>query len=101
VPWTDEHHFDEPFVDLRGREDLAAPLLAELLREVGPGHVLHERALAVVAKALPQDDIVVTFDSEVALVHLTWKQDAETPPWPTTETCDSAEALNALVEFRY
>lgn len=59
-------------------------------------------AIRVVARALPQDDIVVeTATDDVALVHLTWTGRAESASWPTTEVLQSAEHLEQTVEFRY
>lgn len=57
--------------------------------------------LRVIARALPQDEVVVEMASgEVALVHLTWTGHAESPPWPTTEVLNSAEHLEQTIEFR-
>lgn len=68
---------------------------------MAPGHALHDVELRVIARAIPQDDVVVeTTDGRVALVHLTWSGHPETPPWPTTETVDSAAALERLIEYR-
>jgi len=64
--------FSEPLRDLRGRQDEAEQLRAELLRELGPGHALHGLDPRVIARAIPQDDVVVeTAAGGVALVHLT------------------------------
>jgi hypothetical protein len=44
----------------------------ELRREVAPGHALHGRPWRVIAKALPNDDVIAECEDEVAVVHLTW-----------------------------
>lgn len=94
--------FTELLCDLRGAVDEAATLNAELLREIGPGHVLHGVELHVIARATPQDDVIVqTTDGQVAMVHMTWSRRREAPPWPTTETVSSSEHLKNLIEFRY
>lgn len=37
----------------------------------------------------------------VALVHLTWSQRSESPPWPMTELLESPRHLDELIEYRY
>ncbi|SEV86569.1 hypothetical protein SAMN05421595_0134 [Austwickia chelonae] len=77
-------------------------LHAELLREIGPGHALDGVELRVIARATPQDDVIVqTADGRVALVHMTWSGHPEKPPWPTTEPVTSPENLAGLIELRY
>ena len=58
-------------------------------------------AVAVIARALPQDDVIVETQDAVALVHLTWTGKPEPLPWPMTEWIDSAEQLAELIEFKY
>jgi hypothetical protein len=100
--WTDGYIFAEPLRDLRDATGEAAMLHAQLLREIGPGHVLHGVELHVIARATPQDDVIVqTTDGRVALVHMTWSRRREEPPWPTTQTLTSSEHLKNLIEFRY
>lgn len=102
MTWARDYHFSDPFLDLRSNEEQAKHLRAELLRELSPGHVLHAVDLRVIARALPQDEIVVeTAGGEVALVHLTWTGHAESLPWPVTEPLTSAEHLEQTIEFRY
>lgn len=53
----------------------------------------------MVARALPQDDIIVlTTDGTVAMVHLTWSGHPETPPWPRTHLLQSQEHFESLIE---
>lgn len=100
--WTATHEFREPLRDLRSTADEADALHAELTREVSHGHTLYGVELRVIARATPQDDVVVeTSDGRVALVHLTWSGHPETPPWPTTETVSSPADLEKLIELRY
>jgi hypothetical protein len=102
VTWASEYHFSDPLLDLRSNDEQAEHLRVELLRELSPGHVLHAVDLRVIARALPQDEIVVeTAGGEVALVHLTWTGHAESLPWPTTEMLTSAEQLEQTIQFRY
>lgn len=100
--WTAGYVFTEPLRDLREAVGEAATLREELMREIGAGHVLHGVELHVIARATPQDDVIVqAADGQVALVHLTWRGQPETPPWPTTELVTSPEHLENLIEFRY
>ena len=102
VTWAQDYTFSNPLRDVRGEAAEAEQLRSELLRELSPGHVLHGIDLQVIARALPQDKVVVeTADQRVALVHMTWSGHAESPPWPTTEILDSAEHLQNTLEFRY
>lgn len=55
----------------------------------------------MVAKALPQDEVVVVAGELVALVHLTWSGRHEQPPLPSVEFADSAAAFRELVQLRY
>jgi hypothetical protein len=100
MPWTDSYRFDEPMerVPAGAMADL---LLAELDREVGPGHPLHGRKWTLVARALPQDEVLITSDDDVALVHLTWSRKRETPPWPATTFLGSAAEFESFIEDRY
>ncbi len=72
------------------------------MRELSPGHSLHGLDPRVIAKAIPQDEVIVeTAAGEVALVHLTWSGKAEPSPWPDTEFLDSPEHLARVIERRY
>jgi hypothetical protein len=102
VTWAQNYTFSEPLRDVREEADEAARLRAELLQELSPGHLLHGLDLHVIARAIPQDEVVVeTADGRVALVHITWSGHAEAPPWPTAEVLDSAEHLQNALQFRY
>ena len=102
VTWASEYVFSEPFLDLRHEHSQAEDLQAELAKELSSGHLLHGLALRVIARALPQDDVVVqSADGTVALVHLTWSGQTESAPWPTTEVLRSAEHFEQTTEFRY
>ena len=67
MPWADSYRFDEPMERVPDRA-MADLLMAEPDREVGPGHPLHGRKWTPVARALPQDEVLVTSDDDVALV---------------------------------
>jgi hypothetical protein len=96
MTWVDSYEFREPLLDLRDVEDSAEALTEELLRELAPGHPLHGRAPRVVARAEPNDDVVVVVDDEVTLVHLTWtSRKSERPPYPRTEVLASEQDLEA------
>jgi hypothetical protein len=101
MPWAEVYEFAEPLVDLRHEPDHAETFRRELLRELSPGHPLHDLAVTVIARALPQDDVIVETQDAVALVHLTWTGKPEPLPWPLTEWVNSAEHLHHLIEFRY
>lgn len=101
MAWTETHVFVDPLVDLRSEPDRADALASELLREIGPGHVLDGQPWKVVAEAIPQDEVLVAAGEAAFLVHLTWTGRAESPSWPAVERVDSAEELERLMEFRY
>jgi hypothetical protein len=102
VTWLSDYRFSEPLRDVRSEAQEADQLRRELLRELRAGHMLHGADLRVVARALPQDEVIVeTSDGRVALVHMTWSGHPEAPPWPTTEFLTSAEHLEQTIEFRY
>lgn len=69
-----------------------AAVVAELKREVGPGHKLYEVLQHVEVQALGQrgdcDDtmfLLVDHTPAVAMVHLTFASSEVTPAWPSTE----------------
>lgn len=101
--WVDRFEFDREFWDLRDGEGAiqARALQAELQAELSSGHPLHGLDCRVVAKALPQDEVVVVAGELVALVHLTWSGRREQPPFPSVEFPDSAAAFRELVRHRY
>jgi hypothetical protein len=99
--WTEGYQFAEPLVDLRGVPDRAKALQGELLRELVPGHPLYGRDLRVIARALPQDEVVVETEGAVAIVHLTWSNGPERLPCPRFLWIRSAEHFEEVIEFRY
>lgn len=102
MTWLSTYTFSEPLRDVRSEAQEAEQLRTELLRELSAGHVLHGADLRVIARALPQDEVIVeTADGRIALVHMTWSGHSESPPWPTTEMLTSAEHFEEVIEFRY
>jgi hypothetical protein len=93
----------EPWFDLRprpGDDHLRSRLAmtAELNRELMPGHLLHGERAEPLAKCSHCDSVIYGLPRErFALVHLTWAQGPEQPPFPQTavSTC-WADALEAL-----
>jgi hypothetical protein len=80
-PWTEPHSPDS--------------LALELEREVATGHVLYEKLVKALAVARGRSDVLFEIeDAEkmvYAVVHLTWTQKQEPPPWPTTTIFNSLE----------
>lgn len=101
MAWTGGYRFQEPLLDVQEDPEQADALAAELVREVAPGHVLYGRPVRVVARALPNDDIVVECEGSVAVVHLTWARKPDTPPWPLTTWVASVEEFESYVEANY
>jgi hypothetical protein len=102
MSWVEPYEFREPLIDLRDLTESSEALTEELLREVAPGHPLHGGALRVIARALPNDDVIVLVDDEVAIVHLTWtRRKSERPPLPETTFIGSAEDFESYVESQY
>ncbi len=99
MPWTDAYTFSDPFEAVC--RDSAEPFAAELVRELGPEHPLFGRACAVIARAMPQDDVVVVCGEEVAVVHLTWKGSREAFPWPGVTFMPTAAAFESFVEHKF
>lgn len=54
----------------------------------------------MIAKALPNDDVIAECEDEVAVVHLTWTQKQERPPWPLTTFMASAEEFESACRVR-
>jgi hypothetical protein len=79
-------------------DDLGKQLVAELEREVQPGHELTGRKLVPIAKCGGCDDAVFRLDDETwVIVHLTWSRQAEAPPWPRTKRVGSFLAIEAAL----
>jgi hypothetical protein len=60
-------------------------LVAELSREVGPGHVLSGIPVKVLARRRDRDDVlfkILDGSGRVASVHLTWQVESS-PTWPS------------------
>ena len=96
----DEPVFIEPWQDLRGHDHDAEhqrrTMHNQLNRELSPCHPLHGHTITVIARSQQRDDIVITTaESRWAIVHLTWKQAPDTPPWPVTTFYDNADDLTA------
>ncbi|MER5866674.1 hypothetical protein [Kitasatospora sp. NPDC002040] len=82
----------------------ASAVAGELAKEIAPGHILHGSLLTPWLECGACDDVLVRLDDEiartgrtpyqVAVVHLGWSRQAETPPWPTTFVFD--QVLDAL-----
>ena len=101
MTWIDSYEFDDDFQDFRIQPDRSRFWADRLGTEVAPGHPLHGREWAVIAKYEPQDEVVVRQGSDVALVHLTFTASPpERPPWPATTFFASAQEFEAYFEFR-
>ena len=92
----DGYPFRESLVDLRDSPDEAEPLRRELVRESAAGHELHGRVARILARALPQDDVLVALDDGFALVHLAWSGRPEPLPWPSFVRVSSTEQPEKL-----
>ena len=100
MAWTAGYAFSEPMQDVRG-ELVADRLVAELRRELGPGHAMFGRTWMAVARALPEDEVLFTDGEEVAMVHLAWTSRVERPPWPQAILLADAVAFEQYVERRW
>lgn len=106
--WIDSIEFPERWVDLRRFRDrlsnraLVGSHRRELRREIGPGHVLHDREWTIIGLRVPaRDDALLRLsDGSLALVHLTWRGAEEPPEWPMTSFVTSLEELRAELEDR-
>ena len=75
-------------------EPTSADLAAELTREAGPGHILHQRTAIAVARRLDQDDVLFWLPEGPALlaaVHLTYAGRERSPEWPGTQLFHSVD----------
>lgn len=105
---SDDLVFTEPWRDLRpsGPEHPADPerqseaerLAHELTAELKPGHPLHSQPTQVVGSFEKRDDIMVTRPDGYAIVHLTWRGEAERKPWPLVVFYNSVVAAQAAVD---
>lgn len=86
--------------DVRGELTLDR-LVAELVRELGPGHSMFGRTWTAVARALPEDEVLFTDGEAVALVHLSWAARRSPPPCPEATFMPDASALEQYVETRW
>jgi hypothetical protein len=71
---------------IRVSADTRASLEAELRAEVSKGHPLFEKQTIAVARCDGCDDVVFSIEdpARFVMVHLTWRQAPEPPPWPRT-----------------
>jgi len=70
--------------DAEKRADYSAGWERQLVREVGPQHVLFGRTAKLIARRFDRDDALFALETgEVAEVHLTWSKGQEPDPkWP-------------------
>ena len=69
---------------LRCDEDRNRQFLAELDRELHPGHLLFGRAVRAVMARIDRDDVLFELNhGTLAVVHLTWARERD-PRWPST-----------------
>ena len=101
MTWVDDYQFGEGFDDLRTDPVRADGLARELVAELSSGYPLLGQALTIVAQARPQDEVVVTTDSAVYLVHLTWTRRPERPPYPRVLAFQSAAEFEDTIKCRY
>jgi hypothetical protein len=89
----------EPWVPTSELDDIGRQLVAELDREVGPGHELAGRSVVPIAKCGGCDDAVFRLqDGTWVIVHLTWSRRQESPPWPRTERIGSFLGVESVME---
>jgi hypothetical protein len=81
----------------KGLDGTASNLVAELRKEVGPGHPLFGCEATAVAAAVDSDDVLFAValpETPWAVVHLTWRGSQETnPAWPWVQLLDSIDSL--------
>jgi hypothetical protein len=95
---TQRPAFLEPWWDLRGDGPAERTQRDALARqhhtELAPDHPLYGQPIAVIAQSAASDDIIVQLASNGwAQVHLTWTSTVQRPPWPTTTSYATIEAL--------
>jgi len=67
---------------------LRAAVEAEVKAEMADGHELSGLPVTAIARCGACDDVVFCIETSpvwFALVHLTWRQRREQPPWPVTK----------------
>lgn len=74
-------------------EIVRAALGAQLVREVGPRHMLFGLPARLIARRQDNDDCLFALeDGRVAHVHLTWRKSRESDPrWPAAILYDTLE----------
>lgn len=71
----------------------------EARREIAPGHELYGLNLEAISKCPTCDSVTFRLpDESFALVHLTWAQKPDRPPWPTTVRVGGFVALEAAID---
>lgn len=79
-------------------EHLSA-LHRELKTEIGDGHVLRGEPFDVLARFSGADEVLVRLTGgRFAMVHPTWSQRAEPPPWPHAVVLPDVDAAQAEVD---
>ena len=81
----------EPWGPIEDSE-VARALEAELAREMSPGHPLYQVPVVAVGTRSDTDDVLFQLrdgSARVAVVHLTWRRAADTPPWPVVSFFES------------
>ncbi len=70
--------------DVVAGTDMAEKLHRRLLLELAPGHELYGVPLETVARSGASDDVLYASPdmSRFVIVHLTWKNEPEEPPFP-------------------
>lgn len=80
-------------------EQDARLLEAEARREIAAGHELQGSDLVATARCAGCDNAVFRCsDDSFAMVHLTWSQQSETPPWPHTVRLGSFLAVELAMD---
>lgn len=82
-----------PWYEVESDPDTCRALEHQLMREVGPCHVLFGIMATLLARRQDNDDCLFFLaDGRHALVHLTWRKDQEPDPtWPAAAIFDSLE----------
>jgi hypothetical protein len=96
---TDEPTLPEPWIRVTSGAALGRQLLAELQRELAPGHSIYGRQAHAIARCCGCDEVVFALEENgtFALVHLTWSGHPDVPPWPHTTVLPTFLALELAV----